>query len=369
MDGFISSSDKVFASLNKKASSIESKLEKGTARYLAKLQKQENRLYKKLSKKDSALARQLFDGVEDKYTQLSNAPQHINKYSSTYSGHLDSLTTSLNFLKQKGFVNNDHLESTLSKYNSLQVKLDQSENIKKYVSERQRLLKQQLESLGMVKEMRGFQKEAYYYQAQIREYKELWEDPSKLEQKLVEVVMKVPQFKEFFAKNSMLGALFPLPGNGAYPSSAVPQGLQTRASVNQSLVDRFGSGPNTTQMLGENMQSAQTELSNLKNKINSYSSGSYGNSSTDPELPEGFKPNHQKTKSLFQRLEYGANVQTGRGSNYFPVTSDLGLSLGYKLSEKSSIGVGASYKLGWGKSGDHIKITHQGVGVRSFIDM
>ena len=364
----VASPQKLFAALDKKAAAIETSLDKQTTRYLLKLQKQEQRLYKKLWKKDSTLAKQLFEGVEQKYQQLQQVPEKVSKYSAVYSGHLDSLTTSLNFLKDKGLVNGAGVEQTLSKYTSLQSKLNQADNIKKYIGERQKLLKQQLESLGMIKELRNFQKQAYYYQAQVREYKELWEDPNKLEQKLMEAVLHVPQFKEFFAQNSMLGSLFSLPGSSG-ATAAVPPGLQTRASVNQALADRFGSGANTTQLLQQNVQAAQGELSQLKSKINQYSTGSYGNSSADPELPQGFTPNHQKTKSLFQRLEYGANVQTGRGNNYFPVTSDLGLSLGYKLSDKNVIGVGASYKLGWGRSWNHIKLTHQGLGLRSYLDL
>jgi hypothetical protein len=50
-------------------------------------------------------------------------------------------------------------------------------------------------------------------------------------------------------------------------------------------------------------------------------------------MPE-FKPNTQKTKSFLKRLEYGANFQTQKATNFFPAVSDLGLSLGYKFSDK-----------------------------------
>lgn len=364
----LSSPDKLFASLNKKTSSIESKLDKQTIKYLSRLRKQEGKLQKKLYKKDSLLAKQLFEGVDDKYKQLSKEPENISKYSAVYSGHLDSLTTSLNFLKDGRLSDNPQLEKTLEQYKTLQGKLNQADAIKKYVSERQKLLMQQFENLGMVKELRGFQKQGYYYSAQIKEYKEAFEDPDKIEEKLLQAVQKLPQFKKFFADNSVLGSLFPLSGGSAVSTVSL-QGLQTRASVNQSLIDRFGSGPNTTQMLQQNMQAAQVQLSSLKSKINQYSSGSYGNSSSNIDMPADFKPNQQKTKSFFQRLEYGANLQSSRGSSYFPVTSDLGLSLGYKISDQNSLGLGISYKIGWGSSWDHIKVTHQGVGLRSYLDM
>lgn len=366
LEKVLSSPDRLFSSLGKRASLVEGKLDKQTQKYLSKLQRQESKLQKKLWKKDSVLAKQLFEGVEDKYARLSKAPQKVNKYTAAYSSRLDSLSTSLNFLKTGGVVS-PGLQTTLDQYSSLQSRLNQAESLKKYMAERQKLLKEQLQNLGMLKELRGFQKQAYYYRAQVQQYKEVWEDPSKLEAKLLGAVQQLPQFKEFFASNSTLGSLFSLPG-GSAASSVSLAGLQTRASLNQTLIDRFGSGPNVTQLLQGNLQAAQGQLSELKNKMNSLKSGSYGNSS-EVDLPEGFKPNGQKTKSFLQRLEYGTNVQTGRGSAYFPVTSDLGLSLGYKLSDKNVIGVGASYKLGWGSSWNNIQLTHQGVGLRSYVDL
>ncbi|MCW3110034.1 MAG: hypothetical protein JWQ09_4540, partial [Segetibacter sp.] len=48
---------------------------------------------------------------------------------------------------------------------------------------------------------------------------------------------------------------------------------------------------------------------------------------------------------------------------------DLALTAGYKLNDKSVIGIGASYKLGWGSGWQHIKLTNEGIGLRSYIDM
>jgi len=189
----------------------------------------------------------------------------------------------------------------------------------------------------------------------------------------METVMKLSQFKEFFANNSVLGSLFAIPGSNSSPFGggqveASLAGLQTRASVNQSIIDRFGLAPNVTEELRQNMQAAQGQLTELKNKISSFSSGSYSNASGDMDIP-GFKPNNQKTKSFLKRLEYGANIQSQKARHFFPVTSDIGLSLGYKLNDRSSIGIGASYKLGCGRGWDNISITHQGIGIRSYADL
>ncbi len=257
---------------------------------------------------------------------------------------------------------------TLSRYKEIQGKLNGAEQVKTYLLKRQELLKQEFQRLGMVKEVKKFRQQVYYYQAQVNEYKTAFEDPTKLEEKLLEIAQGIPQFKDFFARNSMLGSLFALPGSS--PSSnntSLISGLQTRAMLNQSLVDRFGSGPNVMQQLQQNVQGAQDQLSQLKNKACSYVTGSAGNSSVDPDMPN-FKPNNQKTKSFLHRLVVGTNIQSQKARYLFPATSDLGLSVGYKINDKSIVGVGASYKLGLGSGWNHIKISHQGVGLRSFIE-
>ena len=358
-------SEKTFAALSKKSTETGKDLDKATGKYLTKLQKQEAKLKAKLWSKDSALAKQLFSGMEEKYASLKNAPQKPGRYNDVYSGHLDSLTTALKFLKGTN-LSGEKLQGTLSTYSDLQGKLNQAEAVRKFIQERKTLLKEQFQKLGMIKELKGFQKEAYYYSQQLREIKAVWEDPERLEKALMQWVVKSDTFKEFFRNNSQLGALFALPGGSG--SAASLQGLQTRASVQQAITARFGSGPGVQQMLQENMQAAQGQLSELKSKLSQYSSGSVGNSASDVDLPEGFKPNTQKTKTFLQRLEYGVNLQSQKGSSYFPVTSDIGLSLGYRLSDKSAIGVGASYKLGWGRGWNNIRITHEGVGLRSYLD-
>ncbi|MCU7551150.1 hypothetical protein OCK74_18665 [Chitinophagaceae bacterium LB-8] len=362
--------DKLFISINKKATALEGKLDKQTDKYLSKLQKQERRLKKKLSKKDSLLAGQLFSDAEGNYRSLQSLPQSGSKYSSVYSGHLDSLSTALSFLKNSNLSdvkNNRQLEKTLQNLEGLQARFNQTDQVKKYLQQRQQLLKEQLQKLGMLKELKKYQKQVYYYQAQLKEYKQLFEDPNKLEAKLMEVAMKVPQFKDFFARNSQLGSLFALPtSNGG--SSASLKGLQTRAMLNEQLAQRFGSGVDVTKMLQQNVQGAQSQLSELKNKVNQYTSGSYGNTSSEIEQPD-FKPNQQKTKTFLKRLEYGGNIQSQKARSYFPVNSDVAATLGYKLSDKSAIGIGAAYKIGWGSGIQHIRVTHQGLGLRSYVDL
>ncbi len=167
-------------------------------------------------------------------------------------------------------------------------------------------------------------------------------------------------------KNSLLASLMPIPSGTPGGNSSAQAGfaaLQTRAQVN-ALIQQAAGGPSASPRLQQNIQDAQGQLSALRNKL-SQLTGKGGN---ELDMPD-FKLNAQKTKSFFQRLEYGTNIQSQKANSFFPVTSDIGLSVGYRLNDKSIIGVGASYKLGWGKGGfDNIRFTSEGVGLRTFID-
>jgi hypothetical protein len=164
----------------------------------------------------------------------------------------------------------------------------------------------------------------------------------------------------------MLASMFRMPtddpNDPAYLQSLA--GLQTRVQVNQMIQNQIGSGgPNAMNQIQNNIQQAREQMQQLKNKITQYGSGS-----SDDIMPEGFKPSNQKTKSFLKRLEFGTNIQMQRAQYYFPVTSDLGLSVGYKLNDKSIVGIGASYKVGLGSGWDNISFSQEGAGLRSYID-
>ena len=363
-------SAKYFDAVNKKAESLTQDLDKKSQKVLARMQKEEARLQKKLAKIDSLAAKNIFSNSAEKYNQLQEKLKNAGNLSH-YIPKLDTLATSLKFLDQHSeLIDNvkdakEKLNNASIKLKEMQSKLQGAEDIKQFLKERKEYLKQQLEKFGFAKQLKQVNKEAYYFAQQVNEYKEILKDPKKAERKAIELLSKTKLFKDFMKKNSTLASLFPTLGNPNDPSNmANLAGLQTRAQVNAIIQNQLGSGgQNAQQVFRQNLQQAQSELQKLKDKVNKWGSGN-----SDEMMPEGFKPNDQKTKSLLQRLEFGSNLQTQRARFMFPITSDLGLSLGYKLNDKSVIGVGASYKMGLGSGWNNMTISHQGVGLRSFID-
>jgi len=357
---------KYAASVGQKAKKLEDKLVAKSMKVLTGMQQQEEKIYRKLlSTKDSLLAQSKLAGIKDKYAALKGKlknPTVLSK-AQQYIPHLDSLTGSLKFLDQNGI--GGKVKDALAKTGSLQDKFQQAEEIKNFIRERREQLKQQLEKLGMVKQLKQINKQVYYYAAQIKEYREILKDPKKIEKKALELLARTRLFQDFIKKNSMLASLFRMPGDAADPAYLQSlAGLQTRVQVSVLVQQQISAGgPNAQQIFNQNLQAAQSELNELKSKI-----GKFGGGSTDDIMPEGFKPNSEKTKTFLQRIEYSTNIQSQKSNAYFPVTTDLGLSAGYKLNPKSVVGVGASFKLGLGNGWRQVRFSGQGIGVRSFVD-
>ncbi|HYC28627.1 MAG TPA: hypothetical protein VEB42_07415, partial [Chitinophagaceae bacterium] len=196
-----------FARISAKVQVLDQQLEKQTEKYLYKLQKQERQLQSRLWKKDSLAAKEIFSDIEARYDRLKNS---LASNSNVYSPRLGSMQTALRFVQQQKIISDPEVQSLLNNYQQLQKKLNKAAQIRKYLKERQQYLQ---ERLDLTKELRKLQKQVYYYRAQLNEYKQALDDPSKLEAKLLQLANKIPAFKDFFAKNSILSSLFHLPGN------------------------------------------------------------------------------------------------------------------------------------------------------------
>jgi hypothetical protein len=187
-------------------------------------------------------------------------------------------------------------------------------------------------------------------------------DPDQLEKKALSLLNQLPAFQNFMKSNSQLAGLFNLPGNYGSPQGLV--GLQTRDQVNSLIQSQVASGgAGGAAALQANLESAGSQLDSYKDKLSKLGSGS-----GDIDMPD-FKPNEQKTKTFWKRLEYGTNFQTTRDNYYFPTVIDLGGSVGYKINNTSTVGIGGSYKIGCGNGFQHIALSSNGAGLRSYLDV
>lgn len=353
--------------IDKYTSRISSKTEKT----LTKLSRWENKIKSLLEKTNPEAAQRLFGNNQLTFTaaleKYKKGEAIVAEQRAKYNEYTDKLSSSLGYLEQQKDSLNAKLitpvKNAKQKVDELQKREGNTETMVQFIKERRKqLMEQSIQFIGNSKYLKKISKENYYYVETLKNYKELFHDKKKAEETALTLLNKIPAFTKFVQENGMLAKLFGSP-NGSGGATANLAGLQTRASVNALIQNQIAAGgPNAAAQIRQNIEAAQVQLNSLKDKI--LKSG--GNLS-DANMPKDFKPNNSKTQTFKQRLEFGNNFQFAKNNSLVPTTADIGLSLGYKLNDKSVIGIGASYKMGLG-SIQHISITHQGVGIRSFVD-
>jgi hypothetical protein len=371
--------EKLLNKLTKQYQTTENNLVKQSTKWLNKIEKQELKLKAQLAKTDSAKAQQIFGNVNDKYDQLKKSLHNKTKKLNAYYPNLDSLGSASKFLQKiNGNKITNNLQLPTQQVNttitSLQQKLQNATNIKKQIQQRKEELKEALKNTPIARQLDKYKKQVFYYQQQLNEYKTLLNSPDKLVAKALNWVRENNSFKQFFSQNSSLALLFSIPNSSATTvtngSTALVGGLQSRASVMQAVQQSLGISTATQQLgnvnpanlLSSKIDAGKAALDNLKSKMPN------GDNVQDSDMPN-FKPNTQKTKSFLKRLEFGYTIQNQQSNYWLPTTSDIAATVGYKLNDKATVGLGIAYKLGWGTAINNIKITHQGFGFRSFIDI
>ena len=334
------------------------KYEKRVTQYsrkmLARFSKEEGKIKRTLEKLDPIKAKELF---ANDIQSFSNSLKGRVYSKIPLNGHLDTVQLSLQFLRGKG-LSSQYLNQAIKSQEQLQGKLKVTEDIQAYVQTRRKQLQEQLiRYTQFSKNFKVLSKQAYYYKQQLEEYKSIYESPSKIGRKAVNELKKLQAYNDFINRNSIVAGMFNLGTD--YNNARSLEGLQVRTQVEEVVQARIGSDPNVGAVISQQMEQAKDKLSELKNKFPELNSPS--------DMPD-FKPNPMKTKPFLSRLEFGGNIQFQKNSSYYPTISDIAGQVGYKFNKNLSIGVGVSYKLGLGKGWEHIAFSHQGIGIRSYID-
>lgn len=362
-----------------KDANLQQQLARQTQKYVTRLARQEQKLKALLYRLDSAKAASLY--AQDPQHQYQALLQKLQQDSAKvfhsmgpeYLPYADSLQGMLSFLnKNPQLVNANpalqgQIQGSLAQLQQLQAKLQDADVIKQYIQNRKAQIQQYLSQYthlppGVGSAFQGYNKEAYYYADQVRQYRQMLNDPDKMLQTALGLLHNLPAFTAFMRQNSFLAGLFSVPAD--YGTDQGLAGLQTRKQILAMINNQVGQGGSAgTAAIQNSLNTAQQDINNLQNKLSSLGGGS-----GDMQMPN-FTPNNQRTKTFFQRLEYGTYLQTTPATSLYPSYSDIGLSLAYKLGHSNLIGVGASYKIGWGTPLQHISVTSQGAGLRSFVDI
>lgn len=191
------------SSVTAQYSSLNKGLDNKTAIYLNKIQKEQAKLLKKLASKDSNVAKALQQKFTSDLTKMQAKlqdaanPKQLNKLKEYLPG-FDTAKSTLSFL-EKNNINNPALAAELAKgKQALQLfenKMQAANEIKKQLQQQRDLLKKEFEKLGMVKELKSLNKQVYYYQQQLNEYKSYLKDKKKAQQKALSIIRNTRLYK------------------------------------------------------------------------------------------------------------------------------------------------------------------------------
>ena len=362
----------VLTKIDKNYARLNGALTGQSASMLDRLARREQFLRGKIAARDSSAGAAMDPETQIAYARLKGllqtgqAPALPVQSLNAYLPQLDSMNSAIGFLSKSSAVSSTQLkqlDAIKSQVGTLQSHFQAAQQIQDFARDRAAYWKEKLVQYNLDKYQLGISKTVFYYQQQVQSLKALVTDRQKLQQQVLQKVSTLPAAQHFMQRYSWLSQLFPAPNTD---SSGTLAGSQTKASVEDELSHRFGGmAANPTQYMHQQVQPASAELSLLQAKFSQ--SGALGNAST-VDMPS-FQPNTQKVKSFFKRLEFSFNIQSQKTNYLLPSTSELGLMMGYKLTDAATVGIGGSYRIGWGNAINHIHLSGQGMSFRSFLDM
>ncbi|MEZ2440405.1 hypothetical protein AB6805_01690 [Chitinophaga sp. RCC_12] len=352
---------------------MSDRLKRRQLKLIAKLQLMEGKAGRRLKEVDTIAAMTYLQQTKDAYaTLLGKLNGTKEEGQSPYIPRLDSLHCLVNFLGATA-EGKDHLNKALKSIDGLKGDWLRGESVKSFLAERATMLNSLREKFPQLKGIKGaaakYSKELFYYKRRLDQWKEELNTPADWEATALKTLGKVPVFQQFLRENSQLSSLFGMQSNGGPDIAAVAvNGMQTRATVQTLLQQRLGpAAGNLEQQLASQAVAQGTGFTDIRNKITSLRSA--GMSGDEASAMPAFKKNDQRIKPFLKRLEYGFDLQTGKRSAYqFPASNDLAVSLGYRLNDRLVTGIGVAYKFSMGEAWNKINFTHDGIGLRSYLD-
>ncbi len=365
-------SGKYLQSTNKKVAKYNEAVYGRMTKTLTRLAKWEARVKRVLDKTSPASSARLFGNNQLTFSTLLEKLRQTKTLTDQYTGkfnhYADKLKGRLDYLEEQKSKLASSVQTQLKAADSAVGMLTNASNQAEFLDEfikerRQQLIQEALQHVGKTRFFKKLNKESYYYTEALTNYKAVLADPKKTEQLVASVLSKIPAFKKFAAQHSQLAGVFaPLGafGGGGGGSTPVVNGLASRTDVQNALA---ASGADASALLDQ-MQAkppvSPASLDQLTDRL------PLGGKQGEKEIP-GFTPNSQRNKTFRQRIEVGSDFQFGKSHQLLPTTATTGLTVGYKINDKSSAGIGMNYLLGLGNGWQNIRLTSEGIGFRSYV--
>jgi len=340
---------------------------------LKKLAKKETKFLNKLKEKDTLAYQKAialsYDSIAKTIQETKNGKQ-LSSAKGTTNKTVDSLKKILSFANNsidranKVTSKLDNINnSKLDELNGLEQKLDTHQYIDKLIQTRTKDLQGFGNTFGLSANLKGINKQSFYYQQKIAGYKNILNDPSILEEKALGYLQTMNGFEAAMSsQNIALGNGGS--GKGMQQATNVEDlekmGFQTKRQVKAQMDKQFGL------KTPEQMEQLNTKFKDAKKQVQSVTNSKQQVKNEIKKL--GFKPNPMRGLPFMQRITKGINWQIIPAQSDKPVILDINAQAGFKHTASLTYTVTLGGSIGYGKDWHHLKLSNQGIRIGANAD-
>ncbi len=351
----------------KSQTKLNERVAKQQKKVLEKLKKKEGKLAKRLKRKDSTGYSKYSQNTLT-YDSISKIQQPI-KARYTVNRSIDSLKGVKKFLEDKAHVTGDG-PSITDGYDGqlagLKNTTTHNQDINKLIGQRTSYLKGiQGDGSKKVKGIKSISKQSFYSNQKIQAYKEMADEPSRAEQKVLEYLQGKEGFDQAMSYtdgNSLQNM------NGKSMDDLEKMGFQTKRQMQANLQKKLGGNLEPLQQnMGGQIKEYQDKLSEAKKlKQTAKETKSTIVQAKHIDKPD-FRVNPMRGLPLSKRIEYHYNWQTTRATyDGKPAVFSMSAMAGFKHTTRLSYGAGIATSIGLGTNWNNIRFTFEGVGLRTY---
>lgn len=343
-----------------------------TRKLVNRLAKKEHKLLKQCKSTDSLSLKQLtqtvgFDSIKQMMNNTASA-KFVKKSKNKFDKSIDSLkkvsALATNTLSKASTI----LEKvgikggSMNEINSLESKLDYNQYVQELIQGRTNNWMQVGGKVKGLDGLKGISKQYYYYNQKLKGYKEIANDPSKIEEMALGYLQGIQGFNEAMQTPSLSQSGSVSQGMQSAHSEADLQkmGYQTKSQVRAHMNKQFNlKKPEEMEKLNSKLGEARKQVSDYSNQI----------SSTKNQIKNlGFKPNPMRGKPFVDRLEKSFTWQVLRPQGLNPATFEANGLLGFKHTGSLTYGLIGGLEIGLGRDWQHIKLFFEGLRLGANID-
>ncbi len=363
---------------------LATRQQRESRKVLAKLSHKEQRLYKQLGAKDSLLKSQLQQSVD--FDSLRKT-KTVGKFYRSGISAVDSLKRIAAFAQRRGMNIPDKDKLAMpDELNQIQQQLDYNAYLQKQIQTRKQQLLQSAAHIAGINKglLTRIEKDAYYYNAKLKSWKAIANDPDALETKALDLLKGMKGFEESMSGRNSTASRMGGTGPGGNPNAVndlsrsygmqdvkpedlEKMGFQTRKQVTKSIDNKFGLSQNADALKGVNdkLQQGQQQIAQYKTGVSNIKSQVTGLRNT--EKPS-FRVNPMRGVPLRMRIERGLNWSVLPSGNGKPATLDLSAKIGFKHTPRLTYALGVGGAVGLGANWYNMRLSYEGVSATASLD-